>query len=194
MKSIWYTLMIMVAFHACGTIYGNTSFSPNEALLASTATIYSAETDVCIGDSVEATIFFTGDGPWDVKVNDNDGTYLELKDVEEATISIWLVPLEDNRYYIREVKDRRGKKGDRFGEVVLTVHEVTPVSIVLEKTAYLDSDPGVTLASNPSGGVFSGNGIAGNVFYPQIASAVGSPHRIYCNYTSALWLRCNRLH
>ncbi len=119
-----------------------------------------------------------------MKINDNDGTYLELKDVEESSITIWLVPLEDNRYYIREVKDRRGKKGDTFGDVIIFVYDPTPVTIQLEKTAYLKSDPGVVLVSSPSGAVFSGNGISGNNFYPGIAGPADFPHRIVCTYTN----------
>ncbi|MCK4989452.1 MAG: hypothetical protein KAS29_03165, partial [Bacteroidales bacterium] len=133
-KRIFYPVMIMVMFLLSGITYGLSAKSTNGAPLAATATIYGSDTDVCPGDSVEATIYFTGDGPWDVKINDKDGTYLELKDVEESTITIWLIPLEDNRYYIREVKDRRGKKGSTFGEVIISVYDSTPVTIQLEKT------------------------------------------------------------
>ena len=183
-KRILYPVMIMVMFLLSGITYGLSAKSTNGAPLAATATIYGSDTEVCTGDSVEATIYFTGDGPWDVKINDNDGTYLELKDVEESSITIWLVPLEDNRYYIKEVKDKRGKRGDTFGEVIISVYDPTPVTIQLEKTAYLKSDPGVVLLSSPSGAVFSGNGISGNVFYPGIAGPADSPHRVVCTYTN----------
>ena len=183
-KSILYPAIIIFIFLLLGRADGESKTSTNGAVLWATATIYATETEVCLGDSIEATITFAGDGPWDIKINDNDGTILELKDVEESIITIWLVPLEDNRYFIKEVKDRRGKKGTRFGEVVVSVYDYTPVSIIQDKTAYLDSDLGVELVSSPTGGVFSGNGISGNTFYPQIATAVGSPHRITCTYTS----------
>ena len=176
--------MIMVLFLIWGTTYGMYANSTKGAALWATATIYAAVTEICIGDSVEATINFAGDGPWDIKINDKDGLYLELKDVEESIITIWLIPLEDNSYYIKEVKDKRGRKGTTFGEVIVSVYEATPVTIQLEKTAYLDSDPGVVLVSTPSGGVFSGNGISGNVFYPYIATPVGSPHHITCTYST----------
>jgi PKD repeat protein len=182
-KSILYPAIIIFIFLLLGRAYGESKTSTNGAALWATATIYADETEVCLGESIEATINFAGDGPWDIKVNDNDGTILDLKDVEESTITIWLEPLEDNRYYIKEVKDRRGRKGQKFGEVVVTVLESIPVFIQLDKTAYLDSDPGVELVSTPSGGVFSGNGVSGNFFYPYIATAVGSPHRITCTYS-----------
>lgn len=48
--------------------------------------------------------------------------------------------------------------------------------------AFCDNDPGVVLTGIPSGGMFAGNGIVGNKFYPQ--SAGPGMHEIVYSYTN----------
>ncbi len=148
-----------------------------------TATILGSETEVCLGDSVEAYLFFTGEGPWDVTIRDNDGDYLNLKDID-TPYTIWLKPVIDNRYYISRMVDRRNRRGDTYGEVEVTVFESTPVSIQLDRTVYIQSEPAVDLLGVPAGGTFSGNGVAGSAFYPFIATAEDSPHTLTYTYTN----------
>ncbi len=150
-----------------------------------TATILGSETEVCQGDSVAAYLNFTGRSPWDVKINDKDGLYLELKKVE-TPYTIWLKPVENNRYYIASVKDRTGKSGKTYGEVSISVFPSTPVTFQIEKTTFLQTDPPVTLASAPPGAAFSGNGVIGNQFYPRIATAIESPHLLTCTFTNSI--------
>ena len=140
--------------------------------------------EVCRGDSVAADITFLGDGPFDAVINDNLGEYLVLTDVTSPT-TIWLKPAGNSNYFIASVKDRNDVEGTAFGNVSVTVLNVTPVDIVLARTAYLKSEPGVPLVSNPTGGVFTGPGISVNIFYPAIAGPAGSPHPIACTYTNA---------
>jgi hypothetical protein len=64
----------------------------------------------------------------------------------------------------------------------VTVNPSTPVTILLDRTAFLVTESGVALNSDPSGGYFSGVGVSGNTFYPKVATAVGSPHLITCTY------------
>ena len=54
----------------------------------------------------------------------------------------------------------------------------------MDRTAFLYNDSRIELVSSPAGGDFSGAGIAGNYFYPSIATPVGSPHNITCSYTN----------
>lgn len=183
MRRILCPVIMMIAFSVLGTTYGKPAKAANAAAPAPTATISATDTEICIGESVEATIVCTGDGPWEVVINDKDGEYLKLKKIE-SPYTLILTPEEDNLYYLASVKDKKKKKGDTFGEVEVIVGDPTPVSIQLEKSAYLASDPGVNLVSTPSGGVFSGNGVEGGVFYPSRATPAGSPHNITCTFTN----------
>ena len=73
---------MMIAFFVLGTTYGKPAESTNAAAPAPTATISATDTEICVGESVEATIVCTGDGPWEVVINDKDGKYLKLKKIE----------------------------------------------------------------------------------------------------------------
>lgn len=183
MRSFLYPVVLLLAFLLPGVSFGQPTFSTEEVAADITATILGSETEVCSGDSVAAYIFFTGDGPWDAVINDNSGEYAVLTDVE-TPYTIWLKPETDDRYYVASVNDRRGRKGKTYGEVYITVYPTSSVTILLDRTAYLQNEPGVTLHSTPSGAVFSGNGVIQNVFYPSIATPVGSPHRITCEYAN----------
>jgi len=183
MRSILFpSFFIVVFFPHCAAI-GQQSDATKGVEAPPTATIIGSASEVCLGDSVAAYLNFTGGGPWDAVINDNDGEYLVLTGVP-TPYTIWLKPEQDNRYYIASVKDKKGNDGITYGDVAVTVSRTTPVDIQLDRTAYLYSDPGVPLTAIPSGGVFSGSGVAGSTFYPSIASPVGSPHNITCTYTN----------
>ncbi len=166
-------------------LYGQQVESIDEVVARPTATILGTETEVCAGDSVEAYLFFTDEknGPWDAIINNSSGVYLELKDVG-TPYTIWLKPVVDDRYYIDYVEDKKGDDGKTYGEVEVFVYETTPVSIQLNRTAYLQSEAGVILEGLPPGGHFAGYGVAGDVFYPFIATPDGSPHHITYSYTN----------
>lgn len=139
--------------------------------------------EVCLGDSVRAYISFTGFGDWDAEINDKDGFYLRLENVG-SPYTLWLKPEETNTYYVAEVWDRFNITGDTYGEAKVEVLQRTPVEIIMERTAFLFSEPGVKLNAEPSGGTFTGNGVTGGMFYPHIATPVGSPHRITYTYVN----------
>ena len=63
------------------------------------------------------------------------------------------------------------------------------IDILLTDTGYCLSDAPVTLFANPAGGSYSGNGIIGNVFYPNIAG-VGSH---YIKYTVTSSTTCDAI-
>ncbi len=150
-----------------------------------TATITSTDTSVCLGDAAPAYLQFNGHvGPWSAVINDRSGEYLVLEKVVSTDTTIWLSPDSTNIFTLGEVKDSAGNEASVFGSVPLSVYEATPVDIVSDRTVFLVSETGVPLISSPSGGVFFGPGVAGNVFYPRIANAEGSPHTITCTYTN----------
>ncbi len=64
------------------------------------------------------------------------------------------------------------------------VYDHVPVSIRLDRDAYLRTDPGVVLEADPTGGSFSGPGVSNGVFYPEVAGPENSPHRIVYTYLS----------
>ncbi len=149
-----------------------------------TASIIGDGSEVCQGDSLEAFLYFSGGvEPWSVVINDNDGEYLILDSIFSPH-TIWLNPDVDNSYYIASVKDSTGTPGNPLGEAAITVRQITPVTIVADRTAFLPDESGIELVSSPAGGAFSGPGVAGNVFYPSIATSDGSPHTISCIYTN----------
>jgi len=78
----------------------------------------------------------------------------------------------------------KGEGGGSYGSVSVTVNQATPVTIVADRKAFLETDPGFGLRSSPEGGTFSGKGISGSTFYPAVATSNGSPHRITCTYVN----------
>ena len=129
-----------------------------------TATIIGDATEVCLGDSVAAYLNFSGgEGPWDVVINDKDGEYVALLALPSSH-TIWLSPETVNTYYIASVEDSNGTAGNPLGEASITVHQATPVTIEMDRTAFLQSEPRIALVSSPSGGSFTGAGVAGSVF------------------------------
>ncbi len=149
------------------------------------ATIWSGEDEVCLGESVAATLTITdGTAPWTVVINDSQGEYITLTEINSPHV-VWLKPETDDIYIIASVVDGLGVEGVTLGDVDITVLPVIPVEILLDRTTYLKSDPGISLASDPGGAEFSGNGVIGNLFYPSVATPAGSPHEISCAYTNA---------
>ncbi|RLD24049.1 MAG: hypothetical protein DRI70_08640, partial [Bacteroidetes bacterium] len=149
-----------------------------------TATIIGDANEVCLGDSIEAFLNFSGgEGPWNAVINDKDGEFLILDSVS-SPYTIWLKPDVDNSYYIASVEDSTGAPGNPLGEAAITVRPSTPVSIIVDRTVFLPSENGIALSSTPTGGSFSGPGVAGSIFYPNIATSAGSPHTVSCIYTN----------
>jgi PKD repeat protein len=139
-------------------------------------------TDICQGDPVTLILtVYGGDPPYTVTINSDDGEYMVLKDIE-MPYKFEVYPESDNTFYIASAVDSRDRKGRAYGSVTVHVNPSTPVSILLDRTAYLVTEPGVPLKSDPSGGHFSGIGVSGNIFYPSVAGTAGSPHLITCTY------------
>ncbi len=141
-------------------------------------------TEICQGDSVEARFwFFGGTSPYTVTINNDEGEYVVLNDIEPS-YTFYLKPVSDDTYYISSAFDSNGNQGRPYGSVSVKVNPSTPVSIVTDRTAFLVTEPGFPLTSNPPGATFSGKGISGSTFYPSDATPVGSPHLITCTYVN----------
>ncbi len=148
----------------------------------------SGSSEVCLGDSVKAYIYFSGgQEPYDVVLNNSEGEYMKLKlsGASNNVYTVYLKPLVSDRFYIASAIDNRGRSGSTNGEIVVTVNESTPVSFDLDRTVFLSSDPGILLKSTPTGATFFGPGVANGRFYPEIASFETSPHTITCTLENA---------
>lgn len=141
-------------------------------------------TDICQGESVTARLsVYGGSPPYTVTISDSDGVYTVLEDIYMPH-EFEIYPDKDNTYYISEALDSKDRKGRAYGSVEVEVTPAPPVSIILDRTAYLESEQGVDLVSDPPGGVFSGPGVSRNTFFPSVATTEGSPHQITCTYTT----------
>lgn len=69
--------------------------------------------------------------------------------------------------------------------VQAVVNPLPNVQIAPLDTAYYENDAPVALQGTPAGGVFSGQGVAGGEFNPQVAG-VGGPYTITYQYTDSL--------
>ncbi len=172
-RNILYPFLFVLLFLSPGSLSGQFFF----------VTISSVgDTEICLGESVAAVLNFSGGrSPYTVVINDNEGEYLVLEKIK-SPYTFYILPETDNTYYIASAVDNRGRKGAPSGSVPVTVHQPTPVSIVMDRTVFLVTDPGYPLASSPPGGTFAGNGVSGDTFYPADATPVGSPHQITCTY------------
>ena len=173
MRYIIYSFVFVLFFH----IHSNLS---GQSFLVSISS--QGSTEICLGDSVEASILvYGGSAPYTVVINDNEGEYTVLENIE-SPYTFYIKPEFDNTYYIASAVDRRGRKGLPYGSISVVVKPSTPVSIVLDRTVFLVTEPGFPLISDPAGATFEGIGVSENVFYPAVATSVGSPHLISCNY------------
>lgn len=172
-RNIIYALLLALFFLLPEKLSGQSFFASLNAV---------DETNICQGDSVAARIWFWGGAsPYTVVINDLDGEYMVLKGIESQEI-FYLKPSTNNRFYMSSVVDSKGRKGSTYGTITVEVYPSTPVSIDIDRTAFLESEPGYPLSSSPSGGTFTGPGVTGNTFYPSVATSEGSPHRITCTY------------
>lgn len=136
---------------------------------------------ICAGDSLQAFLYMTGTAPWEVVVEDSKGIDTVMTGIGSPH-PIWLKPVEDESYSVSSVVDGNGISGNTFGKVDVVVNEPAPVNILLDRTTYLASEPGVELRADIEPGIFSGTGVSAGYFYPSIATPAGSPHRVTYAY------------
>ncbi len=147
--------------------------------------VAAAGTEVCMGDSVKAYIWFNqGKAPYDVVLNNRSGKYKEFE-VIVSPYTVYLKSESNDSFYIASAIDDRGITGEPLGAVELTIRETTPVVFDLDQTVFRSTDPEILLKSNPTGATFFGRGVANGKFYPEIASYENSPHTITCTLINA---------
>jgi len=172
-RNIKYLLIVVLILQLQAKLNGQSFFASFNAV---------GETNICRGDSVAARIWFWGGAsPYTVVINGDEGEFLVLEEIESQE-TFYLKPSNSDRFYMASVRDAKGRKGSASGTVSVEVYQSTPVSIIVDRTAFLETEPGYTLASSPPGADFSGPGVSGNTFYPKVATSDGSPHLITCSY------------
>jgi len=175
-RSILNLFLLVLLFLFQGKLSGQSFFASLNAV---------GETEICEGDSVAARIWFWGGAsPYTVVINNTQGEFMVLKGIESQEV-FYLKPEKSDRFYMSSVKDSKGRKGSTYGSITVEVYESTPVDIDIVRTAFLENEDGFPLTSLPAGGVFSGHGVSGNIFYPAVAGSEGSPHRITCTYENS---------
>ena len=148
-------------------------------------TFISNADEVCQGDSAAAYLqMYNGEAPWTITINHSDGVYRVLEDINTSSYVVYLKPEENSDFYISAVEDGSGTAGVGIGTVYLEVRPVPSVTFLLDNTAYLKTDDPVSLGSIPAGAKFYGNGVFGTLFYPEVASTVGSPHTLGCEMSN----------
>lgn len=172
-KSLFFSFLFILLFLIGSDLSGQSYFATINSL---------GSTKICRGDSVGARIWFWGgEAPYTIVINDKEGKYLVLENYDDLE-TFYLHPEDDNIFTIGSVVDNKGRRGGSNGSVSATVYQPTPVTIVADRKAFLETDPGFELKASPKGGTFTGKGISGSTFYPAVATSNGSPHRITCIY------------
>jgi hypothetical protein len=141
--------------------------------------------EVCIEGAREAGSIISGEYTYSFSKSEGVSTFRWLK-IDTLTGVIDVIGL--SRQYILKAEDIDDSKNIFF--------EVTPVSsnkspiigipvrsrpmakIIMPKTDFSISEPDVILKVNEPGGVFSGNGVTGNVFSPFKAGPSPTPYTI----------------
>ena len=141
-------------------------------------------TEICVGSSVKAYIYLSKtsgvqEPPYDMVISNSEGEFMILEDII-LPHTVYLEAEVSDAFYISSAIDNIGRSGETSDEVVVTVHEATPVSFDLDRTAFLSTEPGYLLKSAPTGATFFGPGVAGSRFYPEISPFEESPYTITC--------------
>lgn len=172
-RHIIFIFFSVLLLHLSGELSGQSFFVSIRAL---------SSTNICQGDSVEIGFWFWGgSSPYTLTINNKEGEYIILEDIEPS-YTFYVKPDSDDSYYVGKAVDSRGREGRGYGSVSVTVTPSTPVSIVTDRTVFLANEPGFPLVSEPPGATFSGKGVSGSTFYPAVATSEGSPHLITCRY------------
>ncbi|HTB32925.1 MAG TPA: T9SS type A sorting domain-containing protein, partial [Bacteroidia bacterium] len=113
------------------------------------------QTLVCIGDTTTLN----------VRVTDPDPIYTSIwKPGNYHGLKYKVAPLTNTTYTV-VVTDSSGCKDSAYINISTTTGPIVSISVLPAKICW-NSAP-LTLTGTPSGGVFSGNGVAGGKFYPS---------------------------
>ena len=134
--------------------------------------VTSSNTSVCTGDTTIISAAISG-GSGNKTFHWNQG----LSD----TTSHFVNPITNTTYTVYAT-DTNNCSSDT-NSIIVAVNPLPMVTFSGLYYNYCDNDPPSTLSGSPSGGVFSGGGIQGNLFYPNIGVSFPSPHTVTYSYT-----------
>jgi gliding motility-associated-like protein len=132
----------------------------------------------CEGDEATLTFNLSGTSAWTVSYTDGNVLYTETLNNSPSSINVNL--LSSVTYTIVNVSDQNCSSGNVNGSAVFVVNPLPSLTIVPVTPQCLNNPP-VLLNAMPLGGTFSGNGVVGNSFFPNIAG-IGN-HVISYTYT-----------
>ena len=144
-------------------VYDSTTVGPVPTL------VISSDTTICFGDTMVLTASNTSSGSLD--------TYLWSTGATSNSITIY--PSVSTNYSV-QLDNGSCQVSDT---IIVTVNVLPVVSFTGLASVYSVYDPQVSLYGSPSNGIFSGNGISANEFYPNIAGP--GNHTITYSYTDA---------
>jgi hypothetical protein len=144
--------------------------------------------EICINDT--ATIYLTlgGAPPWRLKMHNATDTFY-ISNIPKSNLSLKAVPTETMNYSVDSVWDGTGNSNIGFGNALVIVNPLPVVDIDNLLPIYAVTETrDIQLYGTPRGGNFFGPGInsVNGVFNPSKAGlTLGTPHRIYYEYTDA---------
>ncbi len=146
-------------------------------------TVTASDNDtVCIGDSIQISLNFTGAAPFNFSVYDGNNTFTDNS--TNALFQTYADPDVNTTYVIKSITDANACSinGD-IDSIMILVNALPTPSFSGLSTSYCDNSDDDLLTGTPSGGTFAGTGIIGNTFNPSTAG-FGS-YDITYSYTDA---------
>ncbi len=151
-------------------INGCTSSATTQIIVAANPNVTATNGKVCEGQSTLLSASGASTYSWapNINLNTNTGNSVIATSTSSQTYTIIGTSAE-------------GCTGVAYS--VLTVDATPVVSFNGLNLNYCFNNAPVTLTGNPSGGIFNGTGMNGNLFFPQTAG-VGGPYTITYSYTN----------
>lgn len=134
---------------------------------------------ICVGNNTSIGVNVTGDLP--ILFEWNDGTTSIIDTTYSYYVTRNFSPSTTTSYTLTNITDINGCSASINDQVIINVNQLPVVSASGLDTQYCASDATVSLTGIPAGGNFSGAGISGNNFDPNIASP--GQHNVYYEYT-----------
>jgi len=138
------------------------------------------ETEICAGEPVVFTNYFSGLAPWTVEYTYN-GVSASFTTSENPELFTEYFS-ETTTYHTLSVTDGNGCTAELNQQVTIVVNDL-PLLECPEDMEVFESDPPVLIqGGNPAGGVFTGNGVTqvGDEFYFDPATGIGIYEISYC--------------
>jgi hypothetical protein len=160
----------------CGTLTDTVTVNVNIA----SATV-SADTTICAGDSVMMQAWLGGTPPFTVVVSDGTGTDT-IPGIPSSPFQIWVSPTTTTTYTLVSYAQGTGPFASVNLSTTVTVLPLPTVTLGTFAPLCIGATPVTLTGGLPTGGTYSGPGVAAGVFDPAVAGA--GTHAIVYAYTN----------